>query len=136
MHETFEHTADLGLRVRAAVLDTLFTEAAEALFTAAVEDLATVQPVQRHEVKLAPDDRAYLLFDWLNELLYQYDTRHMLFSRFEAQVTNDGLTGSAWGEPLDRARHELQHEVKAITYHGLKVERSNGGWLAEVIVDI
>ena len=136
MYETFEHTADLGLRVRAADLDTLFAEAAEALFAAAVEDLSTVQPLQRYDVRLTGDDRVYLLFDWLNELLYQYDTRHLLFSRFEVQVTNDGLIGSAWGEPLDRSRHELQHEVKAITYHGLKVEPVNGGWLAEVIVDI
>lgn len=136
MFETFEHTADLGLRVRAPDLDTLFAEAAEALFAAAVEDLATVRPLQRHDVKVAGDDRVYLLFDWLNELLYHYDTRHLLFSRFEANVADDGVTASAWGEPLDRSRHELQHEVKAITYHGLKVERTNDGWLAEVIVDI
>ena len=136
MHETFEHTADLGLRVRAAVLDTLFTEAAEALFTAAVEDLATVQPVQRHELKLAPDDRTYLLFDWLNELLYQFDTKHLLFSRFEVHVDESGLRGRAWGEPLDRSRHALQHEIKAITYHGLKLEQTPDGWMAEMIVDI
>ena len=36
----------------------------------------------------------------------------------------------------DRDRHILDHEVKAITYHGLKVEQNDGGWLAEVIVDI
>src|SRR5947209_8656650 len=132
MYETFEHTADLGLRVRAPDLDTLFAEAATALFAAAVEDLGTVRPLQRHDVRLAGDDRAYLLFDWLNELLYQYDTRHLLLCRFEAHVGDDGLRGSAWGEPLDRARHELQHEVKAITYHGLKVEPADGGWLAEV----
>jgi SHS2 domain-containing protein len=60
----------------------------------------------------------------------------MLFSRFEVHVGTDGLTGKAWGEPLDRTRHEPAHEVKAITYHGLKVEQMADGWLAEVIVDI
>ena len=44
MYETFEHTADLGLRVRAADLDTLFAEAAACLFSAIVEDPATVRP--------------------------------------------------------------------------------------------
>src|SRR5436305_9038640 len=100
MYETFEHTADLGLRIRAPDLDTLFAEAAEALFAAAGEDLRTVQPLHRHDVQLAGDDRVYLLFDWLNELLYRYDTRHLLFSRFEVHVTEEGLRGSAWGEPL------------------------------------
>ena len=46
------------------------------------------------------------------------------------------LTATAWGEELDRDRHVLSHEVKAITYHGLKVEQDADGWQAEIIVDI
>jgi SHS2 domain-containing protein len=136
MYELFEHTADLGLRARAADLDTLFAEAARALFSAVVEDLATLEPRQRVDVHLAADDREYLLFDWLKALLYHFDTEHLLLSRFEVHVTDTGLNGTAWGEPLDPARHALEHEVKAITYHGLRVEQTPDGWLAEVIVDI
>ncbi len=136
MYETFDHTADLGLRVRAPDLNTLFAEAAQALFAAIVDDLGTVNPIQEVNVELTGADREYLLFDWLKELLYCFDVQHLLFSRFKVNVTNDGLTGAAWGEPLDRARHALAHEVKAITYHALKVERTADGWLAEVIVDI
>ena len=136
MYETFEHTADLGLRIRSADLNTLFAEAAQALFSALVENLDAVAPLRRLDVTIAGDDREYLLFDWLKELLYRFDAEHLLFSRFEVQVSDTGLQGSAWGEPLDRARHELAHEVKAITYHGLRVEQTPGGWLAEVIVDI
>ena len=136
MHETFDHTADLGLRVRAATLDALFAEAAEALFSVIVENLSAVAPVVRVEVELSETDRELLLFDWLKELLYRFDAEHLLFSRFEVRVRPDGLTGVAWGEKLDPARHEPGHEVKAITYHGLKVEQTDDGWLAEVIVDI
>src|SRR5437899_678066 len=136
MYETFEHTADLGLRVRATDLDTLFIEAAQCLFSAIVEDPATVQPTKRIEVRIEGDDREYLLFDWLRELLYHFDAEHLLCGKFEAHVTDAGLTGSAWGEPLDRARHNLEHEVKAITYHGLRVEKVGALWEAEVIVDI
>jgi len=136
MHETFDHTADLGLRIRAATLDELFAEAAEAMFATIVEDLRTVAQTRRVEVTLPADDREYLLFDWLKALLYHFDAEHLLFSRFEVHVADDGLKGVAWGEPLDRTRHELCHEVKAITYHGLRVEQTADGWLAEVIVDI
>jgi SHS2 domain-containing protein len=136
MYEFFEHTADLGLRIRAPSLDTLFAEAAQALFAAIVEDLAAVRPLQQVEVQLSGSDREYLLFDWLKELLYRFDAEHLLFSRFQVHVHDDGLTGSAWGEPLDRSRHELAHEVKAITYHGLRVEQTPDGWVAEIIVDI
>jgi SHS2 domain-containing protein len=136
MYETFDHTADLGLRIRAPDLNTLFAEAAQALFAVIVDDLATVNPVQEVKVELKGDDREYLLFDWLKELLYRFDAEQLLFSRFTVNVTGEGLAGSAWGEPLDRTRHSLAHEVKAITYHGLKVEPTADGWLAEIIVDI
>jgi SHS2 domain-containing protein len=136
MYETFEHTADLGLRVRAPDLETLFAEAGQALFAAVIENLGEVQPRRRLDVALEGDDREYLLFDWLKELLYHCDTEHIVFGRFEVHLSEKGLQGSAWGEPLDLARHVPLHEVKAITYHGLRVERTGDGWLAEVIVDI
>lgn len=136
MYEKFEHTADLGLRIRAADLDALFAQAAEALFSTIVEDLAAVQPRQQLQIRLTGDDREFLLFDWLKELLFHFDAEHFLCSRFEVHVGSDGLEATAWGESLDRSRHILEHEVKAITYHGLRVEPTADGWLAEVIVDI
>jgi SHS2 domain-containing protein len=136
MYETFDHTADLGLRIRAPDLNTLFAEAGRALFAVIVEDLETVEPRQERRIELAEDDRELLLFDWLKELLYSFDSEHVLFSQFQVQVGDTGLTATARGEPLDASRHQLLHEVKALTYHGLTLEHSDQGWLAEVIVDI
>lgn len=136
MFETFDHTADLGLRVRTADLNTLFAEAAQALFAVVVDNPDNIRPEQRFDWTIAGDDREYLLFDWLRTLLYHFDAEHLVLTRFAVEVKPDGLTASAWGEPLDRGRHELGHEVKAITYHELKVEQNTDGWLAEVIVDI
>jgi SHS2 domain-containing protein len=136
MHEFFEHTADLGLRVGAADLETLFADAATALFEAIVDNLDAVRPERAVAVRVDGTELEYLLFDWLKELLRRFDTDHLLFSRFEVKVTPSGLEGTAWGEELDRDRHELGHEVKAITYHSLCVEQTGDAWLAEVIVDI
>ena len=138
MYELFEHTADLGLRVRAADLDTLFAEAAACLFSAVLEDLATVRPEQSVTIELSGTDRDFLLFDWLRDLLLTFEADHLVFGKFEVTVRDDGFIGMAWGEPLDPARHLLAHEVKAITYHELKVVRQGEGegWVAEVIVDI
>lgn len=136
MRELFEHTADLGLRVRAADLDTLFAEAAACLFEAVVEDLSAIRPTVEQTIGVSGTDREYLLFDWLRELLYRSDSEHLVFGKFEVKVRDDGLSATVWGEPLDPARHVLSHEVKAITYHELKVEQTTDGWLAEVIVDI
>jgi protein archease len=136
MYEHFEHTADLGLRIRAASLDVLFGEAAEALTAAIVEDAAAIEPRQTVEFRILGDDRAYLLFDWLKALLLKFEVEHLLFRRFRVVVADTGLTATAEGEPYDQERHPLSHEVKAITYHGLVVEPADGGWRAEVIVDI
>lgn len=136
MFETFEHTADVGLRVRAADLNELFADAAKALFSLIVANLDAVQPVHQTRLQIAGDRYDDLLFDWLSELLYQFDANHLLLAEFDVQVDEHGLNATARGEPVDRDRHELDMEVKAITYHGLKVERQGSQWVAEVIVDI
>jgi SHS2 domain-containing protein len=136
MHEFFEHTADLGLRVRATSLNDLFAEAARALNAAIVDNLDAVRSESEVAVYLPSNDLDYLLFDWLNALLFHNAVDGLVFARFSVQVGPDGLKGKAWGEAMDSDRHELGHEIKAITYHGLKVEETPDGWLAEVIVDI
>ena len=55
---------------------------------------------------------------------------------FDVRVEPGGLAATARGEPIDPQRHHLDVEVKAITYHGLKVQQEGDGWLAEVIVDV
>ncbi|HZZ28283.1 MAG TPA: archease [Pirellulales bacterium] len=138
MYEVFAHTADIGLRARAATLEELFCESATGLFALIVSNLDEVQA--REEVQFTLTGRAaqydFLLFDWLNELLYTFDSRRLVLSKFSVQLSSAGLQATAWGEPLDPARHQLEHEVKAITYHGLKVVSEGSSWLAEVIVDI
>ncbi len=136
MHELFEHTADLGLRATAPDLNALFAEMAACLVVAMIEDPASVRPAQDVRIELAGDDREFLLFDWLKELLLRFDTDRVLFAAFDVSVSDSGLTATAKGEEYDPSRHVFAHEVKAITYHELKVEKTADGWLAEVIVDI
>ena len=136
MYETFDHTADLGLRVRAGDLDTLFADAARGLFSVLVANPESVRPVEEISFELKGQRRDDLLFDWLAELLFTFETRRVLLATFAVTVGDDGLTATAWGEPIDPQRHRLDTEIKAITYHGLKVEPDGAGWLAEVIVDL
>jgi SHS2 domain-containing protein len=136
MFELFEHTADLGLRVHADSLEALFTDAARGLLAMFVANPEAVRPVQTKTITLTADEPSYLLFDWLNELLYAFETEKLLLSEFDLQVTESHLTATCRGEPMDSTRHHMDHEVKAITYHGLRLEQASDGWHAEVIVDI
>jgi SHS2 domain-containing protein len=138
MYETFEHTADVGLRVRAATLEELFSEAARGLFSLIVENFDHIQPAKEFAIVVPGQLEAvdYLLFDWLNELLFRFDRDRIVFSKFAVTFSAGGLQATAWGELVDTARHRLDHEVKAITYHRLDVAQEADGWMAEVILDI
>jgi SHS2 domain-containing protein len=136
MYETFPHTADLGLRIQADSFDVLLSEAGRALFATLVTNLDEVRLVERREFRIEGDDREYLFFDWLNELLYVYQKDRIVLADFDTQVVPAGLRAVGRGETLDLSRHEPDHDIKAITYHGLKVMETSGRWLAEVIVDI
>ncbi len=135
MYDLFDHTADLGLRVRAASLPELFSDAGRGLAAMLVEDLAAVNEAESVEIALPADDLEYLLFDWLKALLSLFDERRLVLVAFDVKL-DGGLKAVCRGEPLDGSRHEPAHEVKAITYHALRVEETPDGWLAEVIVDI
>lgn len=136
MFELFEHTADLGLRVRAASLQELLASAGQGLLAMLVANPTSVAPRQTVTIRLTADDPSYLLFDWLSELLYAFDSRKLLLAQFDVELTGLTLVATCRGEPMDAARHQMDHEVKSITYHGLRVAESAGIWQAEVIVDI
>ena len=82
------------------------------------------------------EDVEELLHDWLAELLFTFHARRVVLAEFHVRLGPPELTATARGEPIDPSRHEIDAEVKAITWCGLKVQRQPDGWLAEVIVDI
>jgi SHS2 domain-containing protein len=136
MHEFFDHTADIGIRARADTLPQVFASAAEGLFSLLVANLDGVRTVQSETIQLEAERIDDLLHDWLAELLYYFDTKRVAFSQFDVRIAGTSLSATVAGEPVDPARHELDMDVKAITYHGLRVERNGDGWVAEVIVDL
>jgi SHS2 domain-containing protein len=136
MYETFDHTADLGLRAQTPDLNTLFAEMAHALTAALVDNPADVRPTSAVTLTIAGDEKHFLLFDWLNAILERFEAQRWLGAQFAVQVSDVGLSATLHGEPYDPDRHQAGHEVKAITYHELKVVPTDDGWLAEVIVDI
>ena len=137
--EHFEHTADVGFRVRAADLNDLFRTAAEGLFDYVVVNREAVREAESEHVALSAESPADLLVAWLNELIFRSETTHRLYGRFDPAVDGDGraMAATISGEPIDPDRHVLDHEVKAVTHHGATLRPDEGGgWVAELILDI
>jgi SHS2 domain-containing protein len=136
--ETFEHTADIGLRVFAADLPDLFRTAGHGLFDLIVANRSDVQVVATEMFSLSAETTEELMFLWLNELIFLSEIKHFLYTQFDVtlDVSSRKLDATIGGEPIDRNRHVLDHEVKAATRHGLSLRPEQGGWVAEVILDI
>lgn len=133
--EHFAHAADVGIRGFGSSEAQAFEQAALAM-TAVVCDLDTVQARQAVAVDCEAPDRELLFVEWLNQLIFEMSTRKMLFSRFAVQLEGNRLHGQAWGEPIDRSRHEPAVEIKGATYTALRVGHQGGQWLAQTVLDV
>ena len=133
---TIEHTADIGVRCTAPTLERLFECAARAMFEIIVP-LDSVEPAQRMRVAVNAASLEELFVSWLEELLYIWESKRILFSTFALRKISSGsLEAEVAGEPYDERRHDLQSEIKAATYHDLQIEQKKGGWEVQVIFDV
>jgi SHS2 domain-containing protein len=134
--ETFPHEADVGVRGIGATLAGAFEGAAMAM-TSVICDPAQVQAIEAVPIECSAPDDELLLVDWLNALVYETATRHLLFSRFDVRIVDHRLTATASGEPVDVARHQPAAEIKGASFCELAVrQRSDGTWLAQCVVDV
>ncbi|MBP7147139.1 MAG: archease [Acidobacteria bacterium] len=136
-YETFEHTADAGVIVRAPELPELFERAAAAMFDT-MFDLARVEPgPEPVAVEVRAADVEELLVEWLGELLSLAMARREVLAAFEVRELDEThVAGRAWGEPIDAGRHGFRTEIKGVTYHHLRVAGEDGGWMARVLFDL
>jgi SHS2 domain-containing protein len=134
--EILDHTADTGLTIYGEDLKALFAHAGEGFFHI-ITDLRKVKRRVEKRVELRGESLDRLMVDWLGELLYLHDVDHLLFRRFDIEsVGEEGLRAVAKGEHFQEGVHVIKTEVKAVTYHQIRVERRNGGWRARVIFDL
>lgn len=132
----FHHMADIGVHGFGASVAEAFEQAALAM-TAVITTPEGVRQSDIVEVACAAPDRELLLVDWLNAWVFEMAVRHMLFSRFQVTLADEGLRGLGWGEPLDRPRHQPAVEIKGATYTELRVWKdADGTWHAQCVVDV
>ena len=132
----FPHEADIGVRGEGATLAEAFAAAAEAM-TSVITELHSVAQHKAIPITCQASDPELLLVDWLNVLIYEMATRHMLFSRFDISIEGERLSATVWGESVDVERHQPTVEVKGATYTALEVRQlANGRWIAQCVVDV
>jgi SHS2 domain-containing protein len=134
--EVIDHTADVGIVAYGADIDELFSNAAIALFSL-ITELESIEGKFHLDWQVSSEDTENLLIEWLNELIYLFDVKHILFNRFDIRsLTHNGLQATCYGEDFNAMKHTIKVGVKAATYHMLKLDRSDDGFKAQVILDI
>lgn len=139
-YQILDHTADTGLRITGENLKEIFLSAALGLFFL-ITGQETIETRDSENVdqamELLADDEGELLLKWLRELLYLFSARRIMPVFFDfKELTKKKLKAGIVFVKYDPERHGQNEEVKAITYHGFKFEKTPGGWIAEVIVDV
>lgn len=131
----FHHQADIGVCGEGDTLEQAFANAAVAM-TAVITEPAMVNPGQPIPLHCSAPDSELLLVDFLNAIIYEMATRHMLFSRFDVTIQDNVLEATAWGEKIDPVRHQPAVEIKGASYTALQVEQNDGRWSARCVVDV
>jgi protein archease len=134
--EFLDHTADAGILVQAADLKELFARAAWGMFSL-VTDLDTIRLVESSRIQIEASDQPALMVNWLAELNYRHVTEHRLFGKFViVEISEKWLSAEVRGERFDPSRHNVFTEIKAVTFHDLRLQRENQGWRAQIIFDL
>jgi len=131
--EYLPHVGEVAIRLRGATVGDLFVQAALALTELALPGRPPPGPERVQEIVLDAPDREALLIDWLNELLFLAERDRWLPTRIDVHdATQTHLSATAYGPVLERA----PSLVKAATWHGLRFDAREGGFEAEVLLDI
>ncbi|PYK07051.1 MAG: archease [Verrucomicrobia bacterium] len=132
--------ADIAFEAAGRDLPELFTAAADATMNVMIDNLDAIEPRETRQIELSNDKIDMLLFDFLQELIYFKDANRLLLRIREVQIDEKddaySLNAAAGGESLDPARHRQRADVKAVTLHDFRVEKSDDGWKASVLLDI
>jgi len=151
--ETFDHTADVGLTAWADSLGELLAALAEGL-TDVICVRSLMRPAAVRKLDVEAQDHEALAVDFLSRVLYIFAVDGFLLAEASVKVLAGGGQAGGWqggggqsggrtailaelaGETYDPGRHEIRTEVKAVTYHQIKIAPEGGRWVGRVILDL
>ena len=135
-YKILDHTADIGIEVCGKTKKEALANTVEAMFDL-IADSENISVVQEKHLTITGADTADMLINLLREALYMFYSQAWLCKKCEIlELSAEKIVAKISGEPYDAKKHQLKMEIKAVTYHTLKIERMGNGWRARVIFDV
>jgi SHS2 domain-containing protein len=134
-YRILEHTADMGIEASGETLEEVLVQAARGVME--IISGAAALPREERTVEISAGEGGELLVNWLNEILFLFDSERFFPAEFVIeQATENRIRARIVGEHFDPQRHPVDREIKAATYHQLKLEQGKEGWRARVYLDL
>ena len=129
---------DLAIQLKGDTLEEVFTDAAIGLYSSIVE-LDDVTPSKTKDINLEATNPEQLLFNWLEELILLKDSELFVAKEIEVVIKKTKtykLEATLQGEKINSSKHELKHDVKAITMHEFKLQKKKNTFQGMVVFDL
>jgi SHS2 domain-containing protein len=138
--EFLEHTADVYIRAYGKTMEEAYENSALAMFEV-MTDTDKVAPAHKETFKVEAEDEYALLYNWLEALLVKFETKSMLYSKFQITEWRETeeifkFKAKVWGEKFDPRKHPQKVGVKAVTYHRMMIMKEKDSVVLEFILDI
>ncbi|MGD9213136.1 MAG: archease [Desulfobacteraceae bacterium] len=135
-YETFDHSADLGIRIYGENIRELFINAGRTLFCL-IAPAGVDTEKEFLSILVTGEDTVDLLINWLRELLYLFYGKERLVTSFHI-VSMDHFSLNVRVEIVgfDDNDIDVEYEIKAVTYHQARIESLKNGYVATVIFDL
>jgi len=125
-HRFLEHTTDAYIEAWGPTLERAFAQAAEAFYETML-NVQKIDPILEEDIQVAGHDKKELLYNWIEQLLLEFDIKAMVYASYHIIIAPDDRTsfklrGRVRGEKYDRGKHGAKTEVKGVTYHLMTIE--------------
>ena len=135
-YEIIDHTADIGIKAYGSSLKELFINAAYGMFDI-IADLDGIRSTTSIKIELEAPNTEELLIAWLDELIYNFYTKAIIFSEFKiSELGRTKIKAEAIGKHIGDRKSRLKTEIKAATYHDLKIKEKDKIYEVKIIFDI
>ncbi|NOR78408.1 MAG: archease [Methanophagales archaeon] len=131
-----EHPSDVGFEVYGDTLEELYANAAIAMYSL-MTDVDEIEGAEEREIEINSEDLYSLMFDWLDELIFLFDSKSLVMRSFDIAIdeSNFSIQGTCKGGKFDPSKHVSGIIIKAVTYNMMEVKK-NEVWKARVVLDV
>jgi SHS2 domain-containing protein len=127
--------ADIAFEAYGKNLNEVFENCAYAFFELTADPKTIKQKIKK-EIQISSENHQDLLYNFLSELVFIKDSEQLIFSKVKVKIEENKLSAILYGDKIDYEKQELRNDIKAITFHLFKLEKTDKGFTARIVVDI